>query len=400
MRPVNAPYSEIAGYRLTRHIGSGGMGDVYKAVHTTLQREAAVKVLFQKDMAHRFENEAYIQSTVSHPNIARLYEYVNNKDVHCIVMEFVEGESLDSLIRRKGKLTGVESEKILAQIVNALEYLHRLDIIHRDIKPQNFKVMPDGTVKMLDFGIAKHKYSPKFTQQGFVVGTTEYMAPEQFQSQVQKKSDIWSLGVLVYEMVTGYLPFEATNQISLRALIAKANFTDPKILVPDIPRRLETIIDKCLRVNPSGRASAQEILTLLKGKTHITPAPKGAPVVIPFLKRWKQAIAAIAGVTFIIIITIILTRQRAVKPEPPNNGGGTIPVSENYKLVINVQGADDAEIILPNGERKPLPYETQGKNGEVIEAIIRANGFLDTLIKPVVSHRRSVYTYELQKIKY
>src|SRR5690606_36169386 len=102
----------------------------------------------------------------------------------------------------------------------------------------------------------------------------------------------------------------------------------------------------------------------------------------------------------IIIITIILTRQPAVKPEPPNNGGGTIPVSENYKLVINVQGADDAEIILPNGERKPLPYETQGKNGEVIEAIIRANGFLDTLIRPVVSHRRSVYTYELQKIKY
>lgn len=400
MRPVNAPYSEIAGYRLTRHIGSGGMGDVYRATHITLQREAAIKVLFQKDLAQRFENEAYIQSSVNHPNIARLYEYVCSGDVHCIVMEYVDGESLDGYIRRKGKIAGDEAEKILAQIVNALEYLHRLDIIHRDIKPQNFKIQQDGTVKMLDFGIAKHKYSPRFTQQGFVVGTTEYMAPEQFQQQVQKKSDIWSLGVMLYEMVTGYLPFEATNPVTLRSLIAKGSFTDPKILVPDLPQRLAGIIDRSLRVNPANRVTAAGIMDLLKGSKAPTPVAPRIPPEKKLPVRWKQVFTAFAAVAAIIITTIVLSRSPSPDPPPPPpDHGGNILTAEEFRLVINVQGADNAEIILPSGEKKPLPYETHGKNGDVIEGIIRANGFLDTLIRPVVSHRRSVYTYELEKIK-
>ncbi len=429
MRPVNTPYSEIAGYRLTRHIGSGGMGDVYKATHTTLNREAAIKILFQKELANRFENEAYIQSSVNHPNIARLYEYVCNGEVHCIIMEYVEGESLDAYIHRKGKLNGEEAEKILAQITSALAYLHAKDIIHRDIKPANFKIQADGTVKMLDFGIAKHRYSPKFTQQGFVVGTTEYMAPEQFQQQVQKKSDIWSLGVMLYEMLTGYLPFEANNQVTLRARIARASFTDPKVLVPQIPESLTQVIEKSLRVNPASRMSAQEILTILKDKK-----PKAAsvpqvrkPLQMPALKLPafklplmnipevkipalkmprlnKVHVGALMGLVLLVVFLVSRDdNETPPPPPPPAEGVVTVPEVEKpasqFKLVINVQGTDNAEIILANGERRKLPFEIMGSNGEIVEGVIRANGFLDTLIRPVISHRKSVYTYELAKIK-
>ncbi len=424
MRPVNTPYSEIAGYRLTRHIGSGGMGDVYKAIHTTLYREAAIKILFQKELANRFENEAYIQSSVNHPNIARLYEYVCNSDVHCIIMEFVEGESLDAYIHRKGKLSGEEAEKILVQISSALAYLHGKEIIHRDIKPANFKIQADGTVKMLDFGIAKHRYSPKFTQQGFVVGTTEYMAPEQFQQQVQKKSDIWSLGVMLYEMLTAYLPFEANNQVTLRARIARASFTDPKVLVPQIPESLMQVIEKSLRVNPTSRMSAQEILSILKDKTPKAasvpqvrkplqmpafklPVMKMPEVKMPALKMPRlNKVRAGALMGLVLLVVLFVTKddkQPPPPPPPPAEGVVTVPEveksSSQFKLVINVQGTDNAEIILANGERRKLPFETMGSNGEIVEGVIRANGFLDTLIKPVISHRKSVYTYELAKIK-
>ncbi len=398
MRPLNAPYSEIAGYRLTRHIGSGGMGDVYKAVHTTLNRDAAIKILFQKEMANRFENEAYIQSSVSHPNIARLYEYVCSGDLHCIIMEYVEGESLDAYIHRKGKLSGEEAGKVLSQICSALVYLHGKDIIHRDIKPPNFKVQADGTVKMLDFGIAKHRYSPKFTQQGFVVGTTEYMAPEQFQQQVQLKSDIWSLGVLLYEMLTGYLPFEANNPVTLRSRISKASFTDPKLLVPQIPDLLTSIIERSLRANPANRISANEILTLLNGKASSQP---GRHLFVK-LPADKKILAGVFLGLLVMVIGSMLFRNDPKPPPPPEVLVEPVvneKSSGRFKLVINVQGTDNAEIILANGEKKKLPYEIMGANGETVEGIIRANGYLDTLIRPVISHRKSVYTYELAKIK-
>ncbi|MBK8519500.1 MAG: serine/threonine protein kinase [Chitinophagaceae bacterium] len=179
-------YQEIGGYRLIEKIGSGGMGDVYKAFNAVLNRTAAIKILHQKNMGERFKNEAYIQSSVSHPNIARLYEYLVTGDTACIIMEYVEGDSLDVYLHRRGKLSNEETENIVKQIAAALAHLHNRDILHRDIKPQNFKVQPNGTVTMLDFGIAKNKYTPKLTQQGYLVGTTEYMAPEQFQQLVQK----------------------------------------------------------------------------------------------------------------------------------------------------------------------------------------------------------------------
>ena len=128
---------------------------------------------------------------------------------------------------------------------------------------------------MLDFGISKNKYTPKLTQMGFVVGTTEYMAPEQFQQKVELKSDIWSLGVLAYELLTGYLPFEADNPVTLRSKIEHGGFTDPKVLVPQLSEKLKVFFDKSLRLNPSGRLSAAEIVTLFSNKHPAATRKKG-----------------------------------------------------------------------------------------------------------------------------
>jgi len=405
MRSNSLQYSEVAGYRLTRHIGSGGMGDVYKAHHDTLNREAAVKILFQKEFADRFENEEYIQSSINHPNIARLYEYVSSGEMHCIIMEYVEGESLDAYLHRKTKLSNEETEAILVQIVSALAYLHSKDIVHRDIKPQNFKRQPDGTIKMLDFGIAKHKFSPKLTQQGFVVGTTEYMAPEQFQEQVQMKSDIWSLGVMVYEMLTGYLPFEATNPVSLRAKIIKASFTDPKVLVPQISEKLEAIIDKSLRINPAHRISAAEIEDVLKGKK-IKPEVKKPERKINFSLTPKQLFIALLGLVIMITGIVQLTKTPAQngnndKADDINDGPAIEQptVSTNQRNVkINVPGVENAMIILANGEQHPAPYVINGKDGDVVEFTIRADGYTDKQERIELNHRRSSFEYRLEKL--
>jgi len=385
---------EVAGYRLTERIGSGGMGEVYKAYNSSLNRFAAVKVLYQKDYAERFKHEAYIQSSVSHPNIAHLYEYVAFGDKPGIIMEYVEGESLDSLLRRKGKVSIEETENIIRQIAAALAYLHKKDIMHRDIKPQNFKIQADGTVKMLDFGIAKHKYSPKLTQSGFVVGTLEYLAPEQFQQQAELKSDTWALAVMTYELVTGYMPFEASNPATLRAIITKGIFTNPQILVPDISLKLSTIIDKGLRINPASRIAAASIEDMFKHKKALEHLHAYKMFWVPFKKLLLPGLAAIALILFFIFYS--KSNLPGTKIIPVDNNKSEM--HEGKKIKITALGIDQAELIFPDGSRKQLPHEVEGKEGDMFEFIIHADGYIDKKVEVVITPHRSSYEYNLSKI--
>ncbi|WP_428653976.1 serine/threonine-protein kinase [Runella sp.] len=250
----------IRGYVLTQWLGSGGMGEVYQAQHQSSRRPAAVKVLYRADQAARFRNEAYIQASIQHPHIAALYEYTVENGIPCIIMEYVEGITLEKLIKRQGRLPESFVWKIMEQITLAMVHLHEKDIIHRDLKPGNVKVNRESFAKLLDFGIAKSVYTPKFTQEGYIVGTSHYMAPEQFQSKVGIQSDCWSLGVLFYEMLTGYLPFDGRSETEVRVKIEKGQYTAPDLLVPQISKRSKRLINKLLKNNMSHRMTAAELL--------------------------------------------------------------------------------------------------------------------------------------------
>lgn len=403
MKSDHTQVTEVAGYHLDQLIGSGGMGDVYKAYHPALNRVAAVKILHQKEMAERFKNEAYIQSSVSHPNIARLYNYAITGDTPCIVMEYVEGETLDSCLRRKNKLPGTQVEDIILQVARALSYLHERGILHRDIKPPNFKIQPDGIVKMLDFGIAKNKYTPRLTQLGFVVGTTEYMAPEQFDNHAELKSDIWSVAVMTYELVTGYLPFEANNPIALRSKITRAVFTRPHILVHDVPEKLQTLIEKNIRSSPGARMQAKEIVALLDGQKQ--PSVLNA-ISIPRMPSIKAPKVDVSKKTWLysglfvlafIIITAYFLKGSGVVPDGPVKPDN--PVANEIRLKINVPGISNAVIIFPDGTQQPVPYEVKGKEGETTSFTLHADGYADKAVQVDFTGHRSSYEYNLEKLK-
>ncbi len=403
MRYDSGHITEIAGYRLTVRLGSGGMGDVYKAYNATLNRTAAIKILHQKEMGDRFRNEAYIQSSVSHPNIARLYEYLVTGETACIIMEFVEGDPLDVYLHKKGKLSNEETEHIIKQIAAALAYLHSKDILHRDIKPQNFKVQPNGIITMLDFGIAKNKYTPKLTQQGYMVGTTEYMAPEQFRQQVEKKSDIWSLGVMTYELLTGHMPFGADNAVAMRFKIEKGDYTKPRVLVPAVSNKLNTVIEKCLQVNTSNRLSAADVEMLL-GDKKAEPAAKNKTVTAPVQLKINRKTGIIAAcIALVIIIAVIIPKGTDTKP-----GGENIPeekdkpeqlTSEVQQLTIDVNNASNAYIVFPDGTTKKLPYAISGKEGENFQFTLQAEGYESKNVDVGITVGRKSYEYNLEKIK-
>ena len=402
MRYDSGHITEIAGYRLTVRLGSGGMGDVYKAYNAALKRTGAIKILHQKEMGDRFRNEAYIQSSVTHPNIARLYEYLVTGETACIIMEFVEGDPLDVHLHRKGKLSNEETENIIKQIAAALAYLHSKDILHRDIKPQNFKVQPNGTITMLDFGIAKNKYTPKLTQQGYMVGTTEYMAPEQFRQQVEKKSDIWSLGVMAYELITGHMPFGADNAVTMRFKIEKGDYTKPRVLVPAVSAKLNTVIEKCLQVNTSNRLSAAEVEMLLSDKKP-EPAAENkttAPVQLKLNRKTGIIAACIALIIIIVLIIPAGSGKKAGGESLSGENDNTLQqTSEIQKLTIDVNNASNAYIVFPDGTTEKLPFAISGKEGENFQFTLQAEGYESKKVDVGITIGRKSYEYNLEKIK-
>lgn len=403
MRYDSGHITEIAGYRLTTRLGSGGMGDVYKAYNAALNRTAAIKILHQKEMSDRFRNEAYIQSSVSHPNIARLYEYLVTGETACIIMEYVDGDPLDVYLHRKGKLANSEAESIVKQIAAALAYLHSKDIVHRDIKPQNFKVQSNGTITMLDFGIAKNKYTPKLTQQGYMVGTTEYMAPEQFRQLVEKKSDIWSLGVLAYELATGHMPFGADNAVAMRYKIEKGEYTKPRVLVPAVSDKLNTVIDKCLQVNPASRISAIGIETLLGDKKEDFAGKKMTAAPLQLKLNRKTGLIAIAAVLFIMLILVIVPKGGNNKPGEEGLADEKDNTEQSaaglQKLIIDVPNATNAYIVFEDGTTEKLPYALSGKEGDNFQFTLQAEGYESKKVEVPITIGRKSYEYNLEKIK-
>ncbi len=413
--------SVIGEYRLVDQLGAGGMGEVYRAVHLKIGRIVAVKVLSQSvrtpEFIERFYNEARIQASLQHPNIATLYDFLEFQGHPCIIMEYVEGQTLDELIRGRGVMPLSTSLSIYHSIVDAINYTHSQGIVHRDIKSSNVKISTAGQVKMLDFGIAKSGSSPALTQAGGFIGTLQYLSPEQLKGgYADARSDIWALGVLLYEMVTGYLPFEANTIGELYEKVTRVDFVRASAIIPSTPREIENIISRCLRKNASERyQSAVDLLrdvgragmaapqpggpSGLAAKGPSLPGPLNNPRALMAGGAAALVLAVAGGLYFITGAggdgeqTVPATQQIAPQNRSSNKAQ---PGAQIKSLTIDV--AEGRAEVYRNGQKVgSTPYKFEAAQGEQINFTLKSEGFVDKKVDFSVTDNRKVYTFNLDK---
>ena len=246
-------------YKIVKSIGEGGMANVYLAEDTILDRKVAIKVL-RGDLAddekfiRRFQREAQSVANLSHPNIVEVYDVEEEEGQHYIVMEYIEGKTLKQLLQKRGALTLSEVIDIMLQLTDGLAHAHEAYIIHRDIKPQNIMIQDDGLVKITDFGIAMALNATQLTQTNSVMGSVHYLPPEQANGKGSTiKSDIYSLGILMYELLTGSVPFKGDNAVEIALKHLKERIPSIRRQNPTIPQSVENIVLKATAKNPKNR---------------------------------------------------------------------------------------------------------------------------------------------------
>ena len=253
-------------YEIIKTIGEGGMANVYLAKDTILDRNVAIKVL-RGDLAtdekfvRRFQREALSASSLSHPNIVEIYDVGEDDGDYYIVMEYVEGKNLKQLLKKREKLTAAEVVDIMLQITSAMGAAHDSLIIHRDLKPQNILIKDDGEIKITDFGIAMALNATQLTQTNSAMGSVHYFPPEQANGKGSSlKSDVYSLGIMMYELLTGVLPFRGDNAVEIALKHLKEPIPLIRTELPELPQSLENIIIKATAKNPKNRyANANEM---------------------------------------------------------------------------------------------------------------------------------------------
>lgn len=248
-------------YEIIKSIGEGGMANVYLAYDTILDRRVAIKVLRgdlsnDEKFVRRFQREALSASSLSHPNIVEMYDVGEDNGIYYIVMEYIEGKTLKQLIKKRGALTLSEAIDIMLQITDGISQAHDSYIIHRDLKPQNIMIKEDGTIKITDFGIAMALNSTQLTQTNSVMGSVHYLPPEQASGKGSTiRSDIYSMGILFYEILTGTLPFKGDNAVEIALKQMRDEIPSVRKKNPAIPQSVENVILKATAKNPKNRYS-------------------------------------------------------------------------------------------------------------------------------------------------
>lgn len=274
-------------YELTALIGEGGMGAVYRAQDLRLNRDVAVKILpldtaQSKQLLQRFIREANTVAGLDHPNIINVYNVGVEQGVYYIVMRLIQGETLGSVIHRHRTLPPERTLRILAQLTDALTYAHQRRIVHRDIKPANIMLESNDRVTLMDFGIAKAPAAEKLTRVGQVIGTLEYMSPEQYAGEaIDPRTDIYALGIVLYQMLTGHVPLTAQMLLALPDGQAYHNIPSPRQHNPQLPPEIEQVILRCLARSPNRRyQTAADLIAAFReavvGSSYTTLPPANA----------------------------------------------------------------------------------------------------------------------------
>ncbi len=302
----------IGNYKILERIGEGGMGTVYKGVDRMLDREVAIKVL-RADLAHRprlaerFRSEAVTLARVNHPNVTTLYSFIREGDKFFMIMEFVQGRPLDEILTQSGALPLKQAAHWFGQALDGIHHAHCLGIVHRDLKPANIMITEDALAeaggrmaKVMDFGIARVLGEARLTGTGRLIGTLEYMSPEQIHGKdVDARSDIYALGILLYEMLTGQVPFQADSDYDLMRAQMEQSPRPPGVLMPRLPASVDQLVLRALEKDPAHRfetaAAFHEALEAIVGvstRPGTTPVPALA---LPFVEAPVEDAAAEAG---------------------------------------------------------------------------------------------------------
>jgi len=368
----------IAHYRVLSKLGSGGMGVVYKAEDTRLQRYVALKFLPENvgedpEMLARFKREARLLASLNHPHIGAIYGLEDAGEVPVLVLELVEGDTLDDRVRR-GPLPVSDALVIAQQVADALDAAHRNGIIHRDLKPSNIKITPDGAVKVLDFGLAKTFAVPgpatdltamtsRGTVEGVILGTASYMSPEQARGQpVDKRTDIWAFGCVLYDMLTGSSAFaRGTFTDTLAAVVG----VEPewKSLPPNTPDSVRRLLTRCLRKDAWRRlhdiADARiELEDALAAPAEQVPPP------VPWRQRTGLRLAALSFVALITMVGLWMARDRFGK-----RTAETSPPDIRVTRLTDLPGLEESPAISPDEKSVAFTGDVDGKRHVFVQLV-------------------------------
>ena len=416
-------------YEIIKSIGEGGMANVYLAYDTILDRNVAIKVL-RGDLANdekfvrRFQREALSASSLSHPNIVAMYDVGEDDGLYYIVMEYVEGKTLKQLLKKRGSLTLSEAIDIMLQLTDGMAHAHDSYIVHRDLKPQNIMIQDDGQIKITDFGIAMALNSTQLTQTNSVMGSVHYLPPEQAAGKgTTIKSDIYSMGIIFYELLTGELPFKGDSAVEIALKQMKEPLPDVHKLNNDIPQSIENIILKSTAKNPKNRyddakSMHNDLLTALNDdrineEPYVYPYPENevdettkimkpisdetdegiaTPITDDKVKKSNKLIIALSIIAGVIVIALIsvffiipaLTAEKDVKV--PDVSGMTVSKAEDTLEDAGLTVNSKIEEVSSEDVKKNRIIRTDPKSGSTVKEGTRVTLYKSTGVK----------TYELE----
>jgi serine/threonine-protein kinase len=373
------PGTEIDGrYRVLRKLGSGGMADVYAAEDRQLGRRVALKVLHRRfaedeQFVERFRREASSAAGLQHPNIVAIFDRGEWDGTYYIAMELVDGRTLKDIIRDKGPAPHAAAADITLQILRAARYAHKHGLIHRDIKPHNVLIDQDGRVRVTDFGIARAGTSD-ITETGSVMGTAQYLSPEQAQGRpVDARADLYAIGVVLYELLTGEVPFDAESPVTVALMQVSEPPVPPHQLNPAIPADVEAVVLRALEKDPDRRfQTADEFITALESPREVVPPPP-PPVVEELVEEekarrwwlWLLILLALAAIAF-GLYTLLKPEQLVVPNVIGRESSTASQILQNRGFEVDI-----VSVVNPDVERDtvaaqdPRP-ETEAPEGSTV----------------------------------